>query len=135
MAFRYAIRWAYIELVVAVAMTWGLYAGLHPKWRGWLLYAPLFLYLLVEGIRKVSYSLTVEGDRLTVGSFKSNQYCMSKIATVNVWNAKGGRIAVVVFTDGNRFSFSDHLQGFDDLVGLLRTKAGLLSPNLNRSTQ
>lgn len=128
MTFRYAIRWTYIELVVAVAMTWGLYAGLHPKWWGWLLYAPLFLDLIFEGDRKVSYSLTVEGDRITVGSFKPAQYSVSKIAAVNVWTAKGGRIAVVAFADGNRFNFSSHLQGFDDLVGLLMTKAALLSP-------
>lgn len=127
MTFRYAIKWAYMELVVAVAMTWGLYAGLHPKWRGWLLYLPLFLYLIFEGVRKVSYSLTVDGDRITVGGFKSTQYSVSKITAVNVWDAKGGRIAVVAFADGNRFNFSGHLQGFEDLVGLLRTKADLLS--------
>ncbi len=130
MTFRYAIRWTYIELVVAVAMTWSLYAGLHPKWWGWLLYSPLFLYLIFEGVRKVSYSLIIDGDRITVGSFKSTQYSVSKIATVNIWNAKGRRIAVVAFADGSRFSFSSHLQGFDDLVGLLRTKAGLAIANL-----
>lgn len=128
MTFRYAIKWAYIEFVVALAMTLALYAGLHPKWWGWLLYSPLFLDLVFEGVRKVSYSLTVDGDRITVGSFKSARYSVSEIRSVYVWDAKGGRIAVVAFADGSRFNFSSHLQGFDDLVSLLRTKANLPSP-------
>lgn len=128
MTFRYAIKWAYIELVVALAMTLVVYAGLQPEWWGWLLYSPLFLYLVFEGVRKVSYSLTVDGDRITVGSFRSAQYSVSKITAVNVWEAKGGRMAVVAFVGGSRFHFSSRLEGFDDLVGLLRTKANLPSP-------
>lgn len=128
MTFRYAIKWAYIELVVALTMTSALYAGLQPEWWGWLLYAPLFLYLVFEGVRKVSYSLTVDGDRITVGSFRSSQYSVSKITAVDVWDAKGERIAVVAFADGSRFNFPSRLEGFDDLVGLLRTKANLSSP-------
>lgn len=129
MTFRYASKWVYIELVVALAMTLVVYVGLQPEWWGWLLYSPLFLYLVFEGVRKVSYSLTVDGDLITVGSFKSTQYSVSKIAAVNVWDAKGGRMAVVDFADGSRFHFSSRLEGFDDLVGLLRTKANLPSSN------
>jgi hypothetical protein len=129
MTFRYAIKWTYIDLVVALIMTVSLYVGLQPKWWGWLLYSPLFLYMVFESVRKVSYSLTVDGDRITVGSFKSTQYSISRITEVNVWDAKAGRIAVVVFADRSRFHFSSRLEGFDDLVGLLRTKANLPSPN------
>jgi len=129
MTVRYASKWTYIELVVALVMTLAVYAGLQPEWWGWLLYSPLFLYLVFEGVRKVSYSLTVDGDHITVGSFKSAQYSVSKIAAVNVWDAKGGHMAVVDFVDGRRFNFSSRLEGFDDLVGLLRTKANLPSSN------
>jgi len=125
MTFRYAIKWAYIELAAALVMTLVVYAGLQPEWWGWLLYLPLFLYLVFEGVRKVSYSLTVDGDHITVGSFKSARYSVSKITAVNVWDAKGGRIAVVDLGDGSRFSFPSRLERFDDLVGLLRTKANL----------
>lgn len=127
MTFRYAIKWAYIEFVVALAMALTVYAGLKPAWWGWLLFSPLFLYLLFEGVRKVRYSLTVDGDQITVGSFKSAQYSASRIKALNVWEAKGGRIAVVDFADGSRFNFSSRLQGFDELVSLLRTKAQLPS--------
>jgi len=128
MTFRYASKWAYIELVVALAMTVTAYVGLQPEWWGWALFSPLFLYLIFEGARKVSYSLTVDGDTITVGSFKSAQYFVSRIKAVNVWEAKGGRIAVVVLADGSRFNFSSRLQGFNELVGLLRTKANLPEP-------
>jgi hypothetical protein len=128
MKFRYAIKWTYIELVVALAMTLAVYAGLQPEWWGWLLYSPLFLYLVFEGVRKVCYSLTVDGDRITVGSFRPTRYSVSKIKAVNVWDAKGGRMAVVDFVEGGRFHFSSRLEGFDDLVRLLRTKANLPSP-------
>jgi hypothetical protein len=81
--------------------------------------------LIFEGIRKVSYSLTVEEDLITVGSFNSAQYVASKITAVNVWMAKGGRVAVVAFDDGKRFNFPSNVKGFDNLVGLLKTKANL----------
>lgn len=123
MTFRYAIKWAYIELVVALAMTLLVYVSLQPKWWGWLLYSPLFLYMVFEVVRKVGYSLTVEGDDISIGSFKTTRYSVSKISKLNVWEAKGGRIAVVDFTDGSRFHFSNRLAGFDDLVSLLRAKA------------
>ena len=125
MTFRYAFKWTYIELVVALLMTLFVYMSLHPEWWGWLLYSPLFLYLIFEVIRKASYSLTVEGDDISVGSFKITRYSVSKISAVNVWDAKGGRMAVVDFADGRRFHFSSRLEGFDDLVSLLKTKAKL----------
>jgi hypothetical protein len=125
MTFRYAIKWAYIELVVALVMTLVVYTGLQPEWWGWLLYSPLFIYLVFEGVRKAGYSLTVDGDRIMVGSFRSTQYSVPKIKAVNVWDAKGGRMAVVDFVDGSRFHFSSRLEGFEDLVGMLRTKANL----------
>lgn len=125
MTYKYAVKWAYIELVVALVMTAGVYVGLQPEWWGWLLFSPLFLYLVFEGVRKVTYSLTVDGDNITVGSFKSVRYSVSGITAVNVWDAKGGRIAVVSFADGNRFNFPSRLEGFDDLVRLFKTKANL----------
>jgi len=127
MTFRYAAKWAYIEFVAALVMTLALYAGLQPEWWGWLLYSPLFLYLVFEGVRKVSYSLTIDGDHITVGSFRSNRYSISKITAIHVWEAKAGHIAVVDFADGNRLHFSSRLEGFDDLVGLLKTRANLPS--------
>jgi hypothetical protein len=127
MTFRYAIIWAYIDLVVALSMTLALYTGLQMKWWGWLLFSPLFLYLVFECVRKASYSLTVDDNHITVGSFRTTQYFVSKIVAVHVWDAKAGRIAVVDFDDASRLHFSSRLKGFDDLVGLLRTKAKLPS--------
>lgn len=128
MTFRYATLWAYIEFVVVSVMVLAVYVGLRPAWWGWLLFSPLFLYLLLEGIRKVRYALTVEGDLITVGSFRPVQYSVSGIRALNVWEYNGGHIAVVDFADGSRFHFPSRLQGFDELVRLLRTKAKLTSP-------
>ena len=128
MTFRYATAWAYIELVVLLAMTVAVYVGLRPEWWGWLLYSPLFLYLFLEGVRKVRYALSVEGDRITVGSFKRAQYFASRITALNVWEFNGGHIAVVDLADGSRFHFPSRLRGFDELVRLLREKAGLPAP-------
>ncbi len=85
--------------------------------------------MVFEGVRKVSYSLTVEGDSLTIVNYKVSQYYVSHITAVNVWDAKAGRIAVVDFSDGSRFHFSSRLDGFDKLVSLLRTKANHPSPD------
>ena len=129
MKYRYASQWAYIELLVAFLMTVTAYVELKPDWWGWLLFAPLFGYMIFEGMRKVTYSLSVDGDLITVGSFNSAQYVASKITAVNVWIAKGGRIAVVAFDDGRRFNFPSTVDGFDNLVGLLKTKANLHKAN------
>lgn len=128
MTFRYSAKWAYIEIIAALGMTLAMYAGLHPEWWGWLLFSPFFLYMVFESVRKIRYSLTVDGDRITVSSFNSAQYSASEITTLNVWDAKGKRIAVVAFSDGRRFNFPSRLEGFDELVGLLRTKANLPQP-------
>jgi len=125
MTYRYAAKWAYIELVVTLVMALAVYVWLQPEWWGWAIFSPLFVFLVYEGVRKVRYALTVDGDTITVGSYKSAQYFASRIKAVNVWEAKGGHIAVVVLDDGSRFNFSSRLQGFDDLVKLLRTKANL----------
>jgi hypothetical protein len=123
--FRYASQWAFIELLVAFMMILAVAIKLKPEWWGWLLFTPLLGFLIIEGIRKVTYSLTVEEDLITVGSFNSAQYVASKITAVNVWMAKGGRVAVVAFDDGKRFNFPSNVKGFDNLVGLLKTKANL----------
>jgi hypothetical protein len=123
--FRYASQWAYFELLVAFLMLLAVAVKLKPEWWGWLLFAPLLGFMFFEGIRKARYSLTVDGDLITVGSFNSAQYVASKITAVNVWMAKGGRIAVVAFDDGQKFNFPSNVQGFDNLVGLLKTKANI----------
>ncbi len=125
MKFRYASQWAFIELLVALMMILAVSLKLKPDWWGWLMFAPLFGFLIFEGIRKATYSLTVEEDLITVGSFNSAQYVTSKIAAVNVWMAKGGRVAVVAFNDGNKFNFPSNVKGFDNLVDLLKAKAKL----------
>ncbi len=125
MTYKYSFKWAYIELVVALAMTVAVYMGLKPEWWGWLLFSPLFLYLVFEGVRKVTYSLTVDGDLITIGGLKPAQYSASKITAINIWDAKGGRIAVVTFDDGNRFNFPSRLEGFNDFVNFFKSKANL----------
>jgi hypothetical protein len=125
MKFRYASQWAYFELLVACLMTLAVAVKLKPEWWGWLLFAPLLGFMIFEGIRKASYSVRVEADLITVGSFNSAQYVATKITAVNVWMAKGGRVAVVALDDGTRFNFPSDVEGFDNLVGLLKTKANL----------
>jgi hypothetical protein len=129
MTFRYSALWAYIEFAIAAAMALAVYAGLHPEWWGWLMFSPLFLYLVFEGVRKSSYSLTIDGDLITVGGISSAQYSLSKITAVNVWNAKGKRIAVVAFADGRRFNFPSRIKGFDELTRLLASRTNLPLPS------
>ena len=105
-----------------------LYVGTNPKYWGWLLFLPLFLTIVYEGVRTYSYSLTVDGDRIIVAGFKRAEYRISEITAVNVWFAKGGRIAVITFSDRGKFNFPGNLVGFDKLVELIRTQAKLPEP-------
>lgn len=129
MSFRYSFMWSWLNLAVALAAAFLVYDGLSPEWWGWLLFSPLFIYMAYESVRKALYSLTVEGDLITVRGFKPAQYPVSGITAVNVWNAKGGRIAVVACSDGRRFNFPSSLEGFDELVRQLRSKANLPEPD------
>jgi hypothetical protein len=119
---------AYIEFAIAMAMLIGLYIGTQPKFWGWLLFLPLFLTLLIRGILAYRYSLTVEDGKISVVSSRPVQYPVSDITAVNVWPAKGGRVAVVTFTDRRKLTFPSKVIGFDDLVKLLRTQAKLPEP-------
>jgi hypothetical protein len=129
MIFRYPKWLAYLRYAIAVAMLIALYAGVHPEWWGWLLFLPLFLALVYDGVRVHRYSLTVADGRITVDGLRRGQYLVSEITAVDVWLAKGGRVAVVTFGGRRKLSFPSSLAGFDRLVGLLRVRAGLPAPS------
>jgi hypothetical protein len=95
---------------------------------GWLLFAPLFLFLVYEGVRSYSYALIVGEDHITIGGFEPAQYPISEISDVKVWDAKGRQIAVVSFVDRRKFSFPSYLVGFTDAVELIRARAKLEKP-------
>lgn len=128
MTFRYPKWLAFIKFAVALLMLIALYVGTNPKYWGWLLFLPLFITLVIDGVLTYRYSLTVEGDHISLASYNSARYRVSEIAAINVWLAKGGRIAVVTFSDQRRLSFPSRLVGFDKLVELLRTQAKLPEP-------
>ncbi len=131
MTFRYP-RWlAYIRFTVAIALAIALYIGTKPMFWGWLLFAPLFLFLVYEGARSHSYSLTIGEDLLNIGGFEPAEYPISEISNVNVWDAKGRQIAVVTFIDRRKFSFPSYLVGFMDAVELIRARAKLEKPAVN----
>jgi len=126
MTFRYPKWLAYSRFVLAIGMLFTLYVATNPKVWGWILFLPLFLLIVYEGARTYSYSLTVDGDRISVAGFWPAQYVVSEITAINVWFAKGGRIAVVTFSDREKLRFSSRLTDFEGLVAMLRTKANLL---------
>jgi hypothetical protein len=125
MTFRYPKWLAFLKFAAALLMLIALYVGTSPKYWGWLLFLPLFITLVVDGVLTYRYSLTVDGDRISLASYNSAQYRVSDITAINVWFAKGGRIAVVTFSDQRRLSFPSRLVEFDKLVELLRTQAKL----------
>ena len=105
----------------ALVMLIALYISTKPMIWGWLLFTPLFLFVVVKGVRTYKYLLTINGDRITVVDLnKRAQYLVSDITAINVWPAKGERIVVITFWDWRKLSFPSHLEGFDDLVELLR---------------
>ena len=125
MTYRYSRQRAYFMFALAVAMLVTLYATTKPMLWGWLLFLPLFVVVVYQGVRAYKYSLTIDGDRLIVDDFKRDEYPIPEITAINVWVAKGGHIAVVTFAEGRRLSFPSSLVGFDDLVELLRKRANL----------
>jgi hypothetical protein len=120
MTYRYSKRLAYLEIAAAMTMLVALYVATDPMWWGWLLFAPLFLYIIARAVHTYMYSLTIDGDRITVVDLnKRDQYLVSEITAIHVWPAKGERIAVITFGDRKKLSFPSHLDGFDELVGSL----------------
>jgi hypothetical protein len=129
MTYRYPKRLALLELACAVLMAVALYVNTHPDFWGWLLFSPLFFYIVFVAVRTYRYSLTIDidGGQISV-SDSERQYRVSDIAAINVWDAKGEKIAVVTFADRNKISFPSHLDGFNDLVTSLRELTNLPKP-------
>lgn len=125
MTIRYPKWRAYTEFSIALVMLIALYIGTNPAFWGWLLFLPLFFIILYKGVLLYSYSLTIDGDRIVVGGIKCDEYRISDISAIDVWFAKGGRMAVVTFTGRETLSFPGKLIDFDRFVELLRTKANL----------
>ena len=125
---------AYLEIAAALVMLVALYVATEPMWWGWLLFAPLFLYIVVRAVHTYRYSLTIDGDRITIVDLnKCDQYLVSEITAINVWPAKGERVAVITFGDRKKLSFPSHLDGFDELLESLieQTKFG---PQIDRKS-
>ncbi len=126
MTYRYSKLLVAFQIGAALTMLVALYIGTNPAFWGWLLFAPLFLFILTKGVRTYIYSLTISGDRITVVDLnKHADYLVSDITAINVWPAKGERIAVITFGNWKKLSFPSHLKGFDDLVELLRKQTRL----------
>lgn len=116
---------AYVQFATALAMAVALYVGTNPKWWGWLLFLPLFLFIVYEGARTYSYSLTVDGDRIILRGFTRAEYKVSEIVEINVCVAKAGRIAVINFANMGKLTVPSKVTGFGELVDLLRKQAQL----------
>jgi hypothetical protein len=125
--YQYPRRLAYLEFAAALLMAVALYVNTRPMWWGWLLFAPLFFYIVFVSVRTYRYALTIAGDRIAV-SGTEREHRVSDITAINVWDAKGGRVAVITFADRGKISFPSHLQGFNDLVASLRRRTGLSKP-------
>jgi hypothetical protein len=126
MTYRYSKLLVVFQIAVALAMLIALYIGTDPAFWGWLLFAPLFLFILAKSVRTSIYSLTINGDRVTVVDLnKRAEYLVSEITAINVWPAKGVRMAVITFGNWKKLCFPSHLKGFDDLVELLRKQSKL----------
>lgn len=128
MTFRYSKWLAYSRFAAALGMAVALYIGTKPMLWGWLLFAPLFLFIVYEGVRSYRYSLTVDEEFISVGGLEPAQYRIAEITDIHVWVAKGGRIAVVTFADRSKLTFPSHLTGFKHLVELLRSRSNLEPP-------
>lgn len=126
--FCYPKRLAYLEFALALAMALALYVGTKPALWGWLLFLPLFLALMFQGVRTYRYSLTITGEHLVVASFGCACHPLAAITAIDVWTAKGGQVAVITFANRKKLSFTSRLTGFDELVQLLRKQADLPSP-------
>jgi len=126
MTYRFPKLLVVFQVTAALAMLIALYIGTRPMIWGWLLFAPLFLFIVAKGVRTYLYSLTINGDCITVVDLnKRADYLVSDITAINVWPAKGERVAVVTFWDWRKLSFPSHLEGFDDLVDALRKQTKL----------
>ncbi|WP_283744422.1 hypothetical protein [Sideroxydans sp. CL21] len=123
-----------LQLAAALAMLIALYIGTKPMIWGWLLFSPLFLFVVAKAFRTYKYLLTINDDCITVVDFnKRAQYQVSDITAINVWPAKGERMAVITFRDWKKLSFPSHLEGFDELVELLTKQTKLKKQTLESS--
>ena len=129
MTYRYSKRLALLQFTAALIMVFALYINAQPSIWGWLLFLPFFLFVVLQAVRTYRYSLTIHGNSITLVDFECAKYPISDIAAINVWPAKGDRVAVVTFSDRRKFSFPGHLEGFDDLVALLRNASSNVKCN------
>lgn len=120
MTYRFPRGLAIFQFAAALIMLVALYIGTEPEIWGWLLFSPLFCFVVYNGLRSYRYSLTIDGDFIIVGGFDRAKYPISDIAAINVWPAKGDRIAVITFSNRKKLSFPSHLLGFDNLVDSIK---------------
>ena len=69
MTYRYSKRLVILQLAAALAMLIALYIGTKPMIWGWLLFSPLFLFVVAKAFRTYKYVLAINDDCITVVDF------------------------------------------------------------------
>lgn len=99
--------------------------GRHPV--AWIVVACIPLCIAFASAYWWRYSLVVGDTYMSVGSFRRRRFPISDIASINVWIGRG-RVAVITFKDGGKIRIQSYLPRFDQLIVLLRERAGLAKP-------
>lgn len=131
MTFQYPKRLAYLLFIAASVVEVLLF--IDDKSRSmqllaWLVVEPLPICMLLLGIYAFKYRCVIDDNSIIVTAFRQSQYPLADITSIEVVIGTGARYAVVKLKDGRAVSFPNYMDGFNNIVELLRHKTGLAKP-------
>jgi hypothetical protein len=102
--------------------------GKSMKPAGWLMLLSIVAGIVFAGIYTLRYVIVVGDDELIVSGFARKEFRISNISGVSVEVGRFSPSAVITFKSGDKITISSYIQGFDDLVALLRAKVNVEKP-------
>jgi hypothetical protein len=92
---------------------------------GWLVLSLFVICIGFASIYIYRYSIIVGDEYLVVSSFSQKRFLVSNITEIRVEDGRYSPHATIRFNDGDEISVPTYIDGFDNLVALVRSKLDL----------
>jgi hypothetical protein len=92
---------------------------------GWFVLSLFVICIVCVSIYFYRYVIIVGDEDVVVSSLIRKRFLVSNITEVSVDMGRVSRHATISLSNGDKISVPSFIDGFDDLVALLRTKGGV----------
>jgi hypothetical protein len=92
---------------------------------GWFVLSLFVICIVFASIYHYLFCLALSDDEVVVSGFTRKRFLVSSITGINVDKGRYSPYATIRFSNGDKISVPSYIDGFDNLVALVRSKLNL----------